>query len=46
MKVALKKVDKILNGPRGAKEELGKLTYPEGDKRFEAIVDALEKVNN
>ena len=45
MKTALKKVEKVLNGPRGAKEELAKLTYPEGDSRFEALVKALEHVS-
>jgi hypothetical protein len=44
MKVCLKKAEKVLNGPRGAKDELSKMTFPAGDVRFEAIVKALEKV--
>jgi hypothetical protein len=40
---ALKKAYKVLNGPRGAREELAKLTYPDGDVRFEVLVKSLEE---
>jgi hypothetical protein len=44
MKSCLKKVEKCLNGPRGAKEELSKLTYPEGDERFKVLVVSLDTI--
>jgi TPR repeat protein len=44
MKAAMLKVDKVLNGRRGAKEELGNMTYPEGDRRFEVCVTCLEQI--
>jgi len=43
LSAALKKADKVLNGPRGAREELAKLTYPDGDVRFELLVKSLEE---
>ena len=44
MKAAMKKVEKALDGPRGARAELSKMVYPEGDARFEVLVDGLQAV--
>ena len=46
MRTALHAVNKALNGPRGAKEELTKIVYPAGDKRFEVCVEYLQAVQD
>ena len=41
---ALRGLEKKLNGPRGAQKELESMTFPQEDRRFFIIVDALKAV--